>query len=200
MTTKRDLKRLVRERQARTGESYMTARRNLLAQGEGEPPPPVIPVVEMISFTEEARRIGMKCRVAMASTLVERADPVVVLTRVHRALVATEEDPGIGVLRDAVLRGQPPPAGGRRSAAVWFNEARRFLARVAAGIGGVSPAGDMLALHVDSREGGALLVMAHLGFRPITSPTQSPSEPRLVLTAVDELSLSAEHFFLSLLP
>jgi hypothetical protein len=50
---------------------------------------------------------------------------------VHRALIATEEDPGIGVLRDAVLRGQAPPADGRGGAVVWFTQARRFLARVA---------------------------------------------------------------------
>ena len=37
MTTHRNLKRLVRERAARTGESYTTARRNVLAKAAARP-------------------------------------------------------------------------------------------------------------------------------------------------------------------
>jgi hypothetical protein len=71
MTKKRDLKRLVRERQERTGESYTTERRQVVAHAApaaaGPEPSPVIPVIEMVSFTAEAKRLGFACRVARIS-------------------------------------------------------------------------------------------------------------------------------------
>jgi hypothetical protein len=68
MTKRRDLKRRVRERQEKTGESYVTARRHVLVDPAENGPAPAspgtaIPVVEMITLTEHATRLGMKCRV-----------------------------------------------------------------------------------------------------------------------------------------
>jgi hypothetical protein len=40
MTAKKDLKRRIRARQAETGESYVTARRHVLAAGPASPEPP----------------------------------------------------------------------------------------------------------------------------------------------------------------
>jgi len=86
MTVKRDFKRRVRQRQARTGESYVTARRHLLASRPshqddddhdegGGPQPRRISVVELIDVSDEARRIGLACRVLMFPSLVERIAP-----------------------------------------------------------------------------------------------------------------------------
>src|SRR5262245_2273889 len=78
MTKKRDLKRRIRERQEKTGESYVTARRQVLSEdtatpavAPAAPASGAIPVIEMISLTAEAERLGMQCRVAIESTLAE---------------------------------------------------------------------------------------------------------------------------------
>lgn len=203
MTAKKDLKRLVRERQQRTGESYVTARRNVLARAEGqeqdaEERPPAIPVVEMISLTEAAQKLGMKCRVVIASTLAQCADPGAVLERVRDALLSTEDDPGTRALRAAVFRGEVPVAADRELAARIL-EARRFVARALAGIGGVSENGNLLALHVDGHE-GSVLVIAHVGFRPVSYPPSATKRPRLVLTTVDLLATGPDRQILSLIP
>ena len=59
MTAKRDLKRRVRERQAHTGESYMTALRHVRNRRTGERESEregegAVPVVEMIDVSEIA--------------------------------------------------------------------------------------------------------------------------------------------------
>lgn len=198
MTSKRDLKRRVRERQARTGESYMTARRHVLAQAASAAPrEPAIPVVEMISVTDEAARLGLKCRAVITSTLVSQVAPVAVLERVRDALLATPDDPGTRVLRAAVLDGEPPQIGTRVLPA-WLDETRRFLARAHAGIGGVSENGNMLALPVEARDGSLLMVIAHIGFRPAWRP--EPPQPRLVLTTIDSFSTGADQLVLAMLP
>ncbi len=69
MTAKKDLKRRVRERQAQTGESYVTARRHVVAQApEPESPKrPVIHVDEMHDITEAAAKLGWRCRVVISA-------------------------------------------------------------------------------------------------------------------------------------
>lgn len=208
MTKKRDLKRLVRERQARTGESYVTARRHVLAQaanGDGAEPvahaaesPPVdepgasrpsIPVVEMISLTEQGAQLGLKCRITMASPLAAQVDPTVALTRLRDVLVASAHDPGLALLRGVVLHGEsapPPPLP--RGRTMWQQEVRRFIERARAGIGGVSETGSMIALNVDGLAGSVLLI-AHVGFRPFLYPKPTTAGPRLVLTTVQELTM-----------
>jgi hypothetical protein len=206
MTAKRDLKRLIRERQRRTGESYVTARRRVLEQAEGQAPEPqgditppsAIPVVEMLSLTAAAKRLGMRCRVVIASTLAQQVDPVAALERVRDALLATEDDPGTRVLRAAVLRGEAP-AITRSATALWIEEARRFVSRAVAGIGGVSANGNMLALHVNGTA-GSILVIAHVGFRPVSSPSAAARQPRLVLTTVDFLATGPDRLVLSFIP
>ena len=194
MTKKRDLKRLVRERQERTGESYTSARRQVVAHAApaaGAPEPtPVIPVIEMVSFTSEAKHLGFACRVVMASTLVSRVDPITVLERVRDALRATADDPGTRTLRNAVLHGELAAPEEPRALVATLEEARHFIARARAGIGGVSDGGSMLALPVDAA-GGAVMVIAHVGYRPIARPMLSGGDdervPRLVLTTVEHL-------------
>lgn len=204
MTRKRDLKRLVRERQEKTGESYTTARRRVIARGSPPPPAPppqgsTIPVVEMISLSAEARRLGLRCRVAIASTLAARVDPTAVLERVRDALRATADDPGTGPLRAAALRGEAIDCSGwpRRAG---LRGVRQFVARALAGIGGVSDEGNMMALPVDGPD-GAVMVIAHIGFRP-AARTAPPADgvPRLVLTTVDQLTSGPDQLILAWIP
>lgn len=188
MTRKRDLKRRVRERQERTGESYTTARRQVLARAAPPESPahsPVIPVVEMISLTSEAERLGFACRVVIASTLAGRVEPTAVLERVRDALRATADDPGTSFLRAVVLGGEAAPPRPRPGS---LAEVQRFIARAHAGIGGVSDSGSLMALPVDAA-GGSVMVIAHVGFRPVARPgPPAGTVPRLVLTTIDHLA------------
>jgi len=99
MTAKRDLKRRVRERQGRTGESYMTAMRQVLDQR-----PSVVPVVEMIELSEVGAAMGIQCRVRMAPVLADRIDAVGALRRLRDALITTERDPAFDLMRRVVSR------------------------------------------------------------------------------------------------
>jgi hypothetical protein len=171
MTAKRDLKRRVRERQGRTGESYMTALRHVLDQR-----PSAVPVVEMIELSEVATAMGFQCRVRMAPALAERIDAVGALRRLRDALITTEPDPAFDLMRRVVLHGESPvlrPHG--------LDAGRRFLARVHAGIGGISEHGRMLALMVDGRRGPEMIVFM-LWLAPVQYVQYRPS---LVLATTD---------------
>src|SRR5215475_8771062 len=137
MTAKRDLKRRVRERQGRTGESYMTALRQVLDQR-----PSVVPVVEMIELSEVGAAMGIQCRVRMAPVLADRIDVVRALRRLREALIATERDPAFDLMRRVVMHGECPTLKN----SIDIDAGRRFLARVRAGIGGISDHGRLLAL------------------------------------------------------
>jgi hypothetical protein len=58
MTVKRDLKRRVRQRQARTGEAYVTARRHVVAAGKTEDEPEVEPEIEDLADLEATDAAG----------------------------------------------------------------------------------------------------------------------------------------------
>lgn len=171
MTAKRDLKRRVRERQGRTGESYMTALRHVLDQR-----PSAVPVVEMIELSEVAAAMGFQCRVRMAPVLADRIDAVGALRRLRDALIATERDPAFDLMRRVVMYGEAPvvrPIG--------LDAARRFMVRVRAGIGGISEHGRTLALMVDGRRGRELIVFQLL-LAPVSYVQYRPS---LVLATTD---------------
>lgn len=159
-----------------------------------------IPVVEMISLTSEASRLGFKCRVVMASTLASRVDPAAALERVRDALQATADDPGTAILRAAVLRGETISTGLRAVEAA-LRETRRFVARALAGIGGVNESGSMMALPVDGPD-GAVMVVAHVGLRPVARPPTGGDDkvPRLVLTTVDQLTSGPDRLVLAWIP
>jgi hypothetical protein len=171
MTAKRDLKRRVRERQGRTGESYMTALRQVLDQR-----PSVVPVVEMIELSEVGAAMGIQCRVRMAPALAGRIDAVGALRRLREALIATERDRAFDLMRRVVMHGEAPVAGPIR---IDFD--RRFLARVRAGIGGISEHGRLLALMVDGRLGPEMIVFM-LWLAPVF---YVPYRPSLVLISAD---------------
>ena len=171
MTARRDLKRRVRDRQGRTGESYMTALRHVLDQR-----PNAVPVVEMIELSEVAEAMGLRCRVRMAPALADRIDAVGALRRLRAALVATERDPAFDLMRRVVLHGESPvprPLG--------LDAGRRFLARVRARIGGISEHGRLLALMVDGRRGPEMVVFM-LWLSPVA---YVPYRPSLILATAD---------------
>lgn len=166
MTAKRDLKRRVRDRAARTGESYMTALRHVRGvQAE----PPGVPVIEMIDLSEVATALGIKCRVTMLPALAERIDVTSALIRLRGALTGTLRDPAFDLMRAVVLHGECPP-GGLPTAA----EAQRFFARLRAGIGGISERGRMLALSVDGRRSSEPVVFL-LWLAPVKYIARPPS-------------------------
>jgi hypothetical protein len=171
MTAKRDLKRRVRERQGRTGESYMTALRQVLDQR-----PSVVPVVELIELSEVAAAMGIACRVRMAPVLADRIDAVGALRRLREALIATERDPAFSLFRQVVLHGESPAV--RTSG---HHAGRRFLARVRAGIGGISEHGRLLGLVVNGRHSPEMIVFM-LWLTPVGYTQYRPS---LVLTSTD---------------
>jgi hypothetical protein len=63
-----------------------------------------------------------------------------------------------------------------------FDEARQFLARARAGLGGVSDGGRVLALQVDGKQ-GATMVLFYLWLTPDFVPVYR--EPSLILTSLD---------------
>jgi hypothetical protein len=138
MTAKRDLKRRVRERQTKTGESYMAALHHVRDQR-----PNAVPVVELVDVTEVAAALGIKCIVRVEPRLAERIDAAAVLRRLCSALLATTGDPAFELMRSVVLRGESPQARTE------FYETWQFMERVRAGIGGISEGGSLLALTVD---------------------------------------------------
>jgi hypothetical protein len=172
MTAKKDLKRRVRERQAKTGESYATARARVTASTEK---PPAIPVVELIDASEDAAKLGLQCDVLVSPGLAERIAPVRILERLRNALIATDDDPQTRVLRSVVLRGEAP-VGSRRNQPDWWEDVRRFFARAQVGIGGFTDAGNMMALQIDD-----VMVIVQTGHVPhIPRPRR-----RVFLTTAD---------------
>lgn len=197
MTAKKDLKRRVRERQAQTGESYVTARRHVIAQAPdaaeasdaseatsaARPSAGAIEVDETIDLTAHGAALGFHCRVHSTSKLGALVDHDALLRRIRSILDATSEDPDMKHFRAVVLRGERPIIPARRRD--WLDETRRFVNRAMAGIGGLSEAGNMLAF-----THGSTVVLANIGIRRMT-PIMSDELPRLVLSALVEDGYSA---------
>jgi hypothetical protein len=172
MTARRDLKRRVRERQGHTGESYMTALRQVLDQR-----PNAVPVIEMIELTEVGEAMAIRCRVRMSPALADRIDAVGALRRLRAALVATERDPAFDLMRRVVLYGESPVL----RPSIDVDAGRRFIARVRAGIGGISEHGRLLALLVDGRRGPEMVVFM-LWLSPVG---YVPYRPSLILATAE---------------
>ena len=187
MTAKKDLKRRVRERQAQTGESYVTARRHVVAQSpdsehapsvplQAEPKGPVIHVDEMHDITEAAAKLGWRCRVTITQSLLDRANAAHVLDKIRALLAATTSDPAMERFRTVLLKGERVPLP-KIPRGFWMEQMRAFLTRAHAGIGGISEQGDCLALVIDGT-----MVLAHIGYWP--RPPREHAAPRLSLSAI----------------
>ena len=129
MTKKKDLKRRVRARQAKTGESYTSALAHIR-----EPRIPEAP-----DATKEALAEGLSCTAVVTPELRAMGDLRPLFARVREVLEALAS-PACGPL----LRGEPSP---RRIPEMKDTlEARRFLAAVRKGERGFSRDGRLLAL------------------------------------------------------
>src|SRR5215468_10944795 len=103
MTKQRDLKRIVRERQSRTGESYVTALRHVRGvQGE------CVPVVELVDVSEVGAALGIKIRVLVLPALAESIDVTATLQQLRTVLLSTTRDPALDLMRAVVLCGERP--------------------------------------------------------------------------------------------
>jgi hypothetical protein len=189
MTAKRDLKKRIRKRAARTGESYTAARRHVV----GGPSAAAVPLVEMRDLSEEAARIGILCPVRIFPDLALRIDCAATLERIRDALRATERDPQTELLRAVALRGEQPDVEYQLSsdpvlypslARAWTRPPASplfgaFMTRVRAGIGGVSESGRMLALAVAGRRAVEMVVCCltpHPFRRPAALVLMSPDD------------------------
>lgn len=164
MTKKHDLKRRVRDRQAQTGESYSAARRQVVgAAGEAElpddPSESAVPVFELVDVTEQAKKLGFKCRVLLFPSLVEAVTPAVALGSLHKVLVATAGDTETARMWSVAIGGFEPPQ--RRFAVRSLEATQRFLERAQAGLGGASEDGSMLAIHVAGKGGVVPVLCTH---------------------------------------
>ncbi len=197
MTAKKDFKRRVRDRQEKTGESYVTARRRVLAQAPAaveraaetpaEPAGRPIIVEEMIDLTPAASALGFHCRVYASSKLSGMVEHDALLRRIRGIVDATTEDPDMAPMRAVILRGERPALPPR--GADWWPETRKFIARAVSGIGGISEGGNMVAFVFD-----ATMILADIGFRQ--TPVMTDLPPRLVLTAIAEEPFSVQRLFL----
>ena len=149
MTQQRDFKRRVRDRMAKTGESFTAARAQLLAQRNK---PPVIAVVDPRDVTGDAITLGLSCTVLAT----EGFDAVRALRQLRDVLFRIESD-DLALMRASVLRGERPRLHRPRW---WMAQLREFIERARAGIGGVTPDGFALAYVVDG-----VMVIAVLSVR-----------------------------------
>jgi ribosomal protein L24 len=138
----------------------------------------VVPVVELVDVSEEAKRVGVLCRAVMSSALAARAEPAEVLSRLRNLLIETAGDPQMLRFSQAALAGYaPPPVVPREPPLGSFEQQRRFVQRAQAGLGGVSDDGSLLAFHVAGRAGLAL-VCCSLSWR----------EPLIVLQTTEDFT------------
>jgi len=172
MTAKRDLKRHIRDRQAKTGESYTAARRHVIA-AQTPPAAPTTPISvdALVDITEAATTVGLRCKVRMSEELAATISPARMLIALRDVLLATLRDPETDFLRGLVLYGDVGTAP-----AVRVRDLRQaqFVERVRAGFGGTSPDGRALGFHVD---GVAIICTAWR------------REPTLVVCALDDALL-----------
>lgn len=160
MTEKRDLKRRVRERQAQTGESYMTALRHVQ---DHAPSRESIAVIELVDVSEIAAPLGYKIRVTALPSIVEQIDVAATLTKFRDVLLATTRDRSLDLMRDVVLRGRPARPLNRPP---WsLDELRQFIERARAGLGGVSDTGTLVAMSVEGKD-RSRMTLFHLGLPP----------------------------------
>jgi hypothetical protein len=188
MTAKRDLKKLVRARQERTGERYTTALEHVRTPGHP------IPVLELVDLSAQARAVGLVGRVGMFSDLAERVDGGVVIERLRQVLEATDGDEATALLRSVLLQGRTPPPPDRPGRAA-LEGALSFLAHARAGLAGVSEGGRMIAFAVAGPD-GPQTVVGVLWTRPTLA---SVPEPPLFVLRTPEPFLGTETMLAMLL-
>jgi hypothetical protein len=188
MTANRDLKRRVRDRQAETGESYMTALQRVLAQRETSSST-AIQTVEFIDASDLAEVAGLRCQVALSPPVAHGVDVAQTLAAFRQMLVATQHDPLLRLMRSVALGGESAPF---ELTAASVQEGAAFVRRLRAGLGGVSDSGRMLALRAVPRAASGKpvplpadsIVLFSLRLTPTFVPVTRP--PLLIVTSIDE--------------
>lgn len=119
--------------------------------GDDRKPSSGISVVELVDVTEEARRVGLVCRVLMFPPLIDRIAPARVLRRLRDVLIATAGDRATARLSRLALTGQVPPPR-QRAEVISIEHLRQFLQRARAGLSGTLDDGATLAFHIADGE------------------------------------------------
>ncbi|HEX3479308.1 MAG TPA: FHA domain-containing protein [Kofleriaceae bacterium] len=146
-----------------------------VAPAPGTPAGAAMSVVELLDITDQARRVGLVCHIAMFPSLAARVEPASVLVRLRDLLVETAGDPQFRLLSQVALAGTMP-ALPPRVVMPSVQTVQRFFQRARAGIGGVSEDGFTLAFHVAGRD----------GLVPVGCAVHWP-RPSLVLSGIDDL-------------
>jgi hypothetical protein len=144
-------------------------------------PSVAIAVEEMITL-DAAADAGFQCGVLASARLLAIVPADTLLARIRDALIATEHDAGLAVLRSVAFHGVRP--AGDKLDARWWDQTRRFGERVRVGIGGVIERGDMMAIHIE----GAFVLCTATSGRGIPALVP-PIPPRLLLTIADGAGL-----------
>lgn len=132
--------------------------------------------MELVDLTEQGARFGLKCRIVMTSELANVSGHAAI-ERLRDALLATADDPATRQFRSVALAGEPL-VGPRGSPLEILDEARRFMARARAGIGGVSEGGWLMALHLAGPRGVETVVCMLWFMDGSTSPLLSGAAVR----------------------
>jgi len=181
MTAKRDLKKRVRDRQAKTGESYTAARRHVLAAGERDDsaPEPVasakasepIAVDSLVDLSATAAKVGLRCQVLMTEALADVFDPERILLELRLVLLTTMRDPTTDLMRAVALHGDntTAPLGRARDP-----RQVQFLARLRAGASSISTDGRAVGFHIDG-----VAIVCSLWRR----------QPTIVVTRLEDMAL-----------
>jgi hypothetical protein len=145
-----------------------------------------VSVVELLDVSEEARRVGLVCRVMMFPGLAARVEPASVLARLRDLLVETAGDPHFLLFSQVALTGSASPQPPRLSSLPslpTFDSMERFFRRARAGVGGVSDDGLTLAFHVAGRE-----CVVTVGCAPHWSSVPGRAAS-LMLSGIDDLMI-----------
>ncbi|HEY2029337.1 MAG TPA: hypothetical protein VGH20_09025 [Myxococcales bacterium] len=149
MTRQKDLKRRVRARQEKTGESYTAALSNIRRD---------VHIPQAPSATAEARAAGLRCEAVVTEELRRMGDLEPLFIRLRELLLALAAEACGPLIRGDALALQMPSM----KDAV---EARRFLEAVRAGERGLSRNGRMVAFNWRDR-----VVVADLGLAGARKP------------------------------
>ncbi|MGZ3459390.1 MAG: hypothetical protein ACXU86_12910 [Archangium sp.] len=176
MTIKKDLKKRVRERQEKTGESYTTARMHVLHHAEAGAPK--VREESLREVTPLAEPVGLKGQVFLTPRFPEPlARPA--LERLREVLLATGDEPATRRMRAVLLRGEPDPLDLGSIPQVW-SQSFGFARKLRLGLRGPSPSGRILSFDLQA-DGAPVAVVVAL----VPSPKGTPK--LLLGTAEDYL-------------
>jgi hypothetical protein len=179
VTDRRDFKRRVRDRQARTGESYLEARRHVAAavQVRG-----AMAVVEMTDISDIATQLGFACKVSAQNEILALVPAQSLLRRLQAVLLLPEAD-DLEAMRSVVFRAEIAPLAEddevRSVTKLWA-----FLARARAGVAGTFGSGRIIVLHDEQ----PLLFVSW----PMVQLAIAKMTPRLVVMTLDTFWLQRQ--------